>query len=147
MAKNFTSVLDALRAAGEDRLQEVDSVYTLNCDWLLEQFKHSQASLAALRPTVQATANVEEQQVRLYMLWVCLSALLALSSVSDQVQLYTEYCKSTQPAKSPKGQVHNDTGPCAAQPIKRCVNALLRSKPVSACMSAGSTWHDEINHS
>ena len=79
MAKNFASVLDSLRAAGEDRLQEVDSVYTLNCDWLLEQFKLSQTSLAALTATSQATFNyVEEQQVCLYMLWVTFSTLLSI---------------------------------------------------------------------
>lgn len=70
MAKNFASVLDSLRAAGEDRLQEVDRVYTLNCDWLLEQFKLSQTSLAVLRSTSHASVNdVKQQQVCLCMLW------------------------------------------------------------------------------
>lgn len=82
MAKNFASVLDSLRAAGEDRLQEVDSVYSLNYDWLLEQFKLSQTSLAALTPTSQATFNdFEEQQVCLCMLWVTFSALLGIKQV------------------------------------------------------------------
>ena len=82
MAKNFASVLDSLRAAGEDRLQEVDSVYTINCEWLLEQFKHSQASLAALTATKHAKADVvDEQQVSVYMLWVLLSAVMAIKHV------------------------------------------------------------------
>ena len=64
MAKNFASVLDSLRAAGEDKVQEVDSVYALHCDWLLEQFKHTQASLLALAPAGQAAAQeLPEQQV------------------------------------------------------------------------------------
>lgn len=82
MAKNFASVLDSLRAAGEDRLQEVDSVYALNYDWLLEQFKLSQTSLAALKPTSQATIiDVEEQQVCLYMLWITFCASLGIKEV------------------------------------------------------------------
>lgn len=86
MAKNFASVLASLRAAGEERLQEVDSVYTINCEWLLEQFKHSQASLAGLTATTQATVNeAEEQQVCMHML--CLYCLLCwLLSTPDQVK-------------------------------------------------------------
>ncbi|DBA88168.1 TPA: hypothetical protein ACH3X2_005158 [Trebouxia sp. C0005] len=63
MAKNFASVLDSLRLAGEDKIQEVDSVYALNCDWLLKQFKQTQASLLALVPTSRApTQDIPEQQ-------------------------------------------------------------------------------------
>lgn len=70
MAKNFASVLESLRVAGGDKLQEVDSIYTLNCDWLLQHFKHTQASLAALGPSVQAAVNVQkEQQVHVHDLW------------------------------------------------------------------------------
>ncbi|KAL0054711.1 hypothetical protein WJX82_001328 [Trebouxia sp. C0006] len=63
MAKNFASVLDSLRLAGEDKIQEVDSVYALNCEWLLEQFKQTQASLLALVPTSRAAIqDIPEQQ-------------------------------------------------------------------------------------
>lgn len=65
MAKNFASVLDSLRLAGEDKVQEVDSVYASNCEWLLEQFKQTQASLLALVPTSRAVIqDISEQQVR-----------------------------------------------------------------------------------
>ena len=65
MAKNFASVLESLRVAGEDKIQEVDSLYALNCDWLLEQFKQTQASLLALVPTSRAAIqDIPEQQVR-----------------------------------------------------------------------------------
>lgn len=65
MAKNFASVLESLRVAGEDKIQEVDSLYALNCDWLLEQFKQTQASLLALVPTsLAAIQDIPEQQVR-----------------------------------------------------------------------------------
>ena len=68
MAKNFSSVLDSLRAAGEEKVQEVDSVYTLNCNWLLEQFNHTQASLLELTITGPSTVHdVPEQQVLLNM--------------------------------------------------------------------------------
>ncbi|KAL0036011.1 hypothetical protein WJX77_011218 [Trebouxia sp. C0004] len=63
MAKNFSSVLESLRVAGKDKIQEVDSVYALNCDWLLEQFKQTQASLLALVPTSRAAIqDIPEQQ-------------------------------------------------------------------------------------
>ena len=80
MAKNFASVLESLRVVGEDKLQEVDSVYTLNCDWLLQHFKHTQASLAALGPSLQAAVSVRtEQQVHGFDLWGC-DCCVALTS-------------------------------------------------------------------
>lgn len=105
MAKNFASVLDSLRAAGQERLQEVDSVYTINCDWLLEQFKHSQVSLGALTATTQATVkDAEEQQVCTYMLWVSLSASLAFQACLNNWNNPTEHCQGKQPANSAKGE-------------------------------------------
>lgn len=64
MAKNFASVLDSLKLAGEDKRHEVDGVYAFHCDWLLEQFKHTQASLVALAPASRdAAQEMPEQQV------------------------------------------------------------------------------------
>ena len=74
MAKNFASVLESLRAAGQDRAQEIDGVYALSCEWLLEQIKHTQARLAAAATSAQATARSDvEQHVRLNLFWaVCI---------------------------------------------------------------------------
>ena len=66
MAKNFASVLESLRAASQDKVQEVDRAYSANCDWLLEQFKLTQASLLALRTDAAAAPkqDIAEQQVQ-----------------------------------------------------------------------------------
>ena len=64
MAKNFASVLESLRAASQDKVSEIDKTYAVNCDWLLEQFKLTQASLLALATTDAATnQDAAEQQV------------------------------------------------------------------------------------
>ena len=81
MAKNFASVLDALRAAGEEKAREVDNVYALNCEWLLEQFKHTQASLLSLAVTHGAAApEIPEQQVPLVYLLCSFDDLLTVGS-------------------------------------------------------------------
>ena len=70
MANNFASVLESLRAAGDHKLREVDSVYNLDCDWLLEQFKQTQTSLAGFQANAQSAPSIAaEQQVSQMMLW------------------------------------------------------------------------------
>ena len=107
MAKNFASVLDSLRLAGEDKTQEVDSVYALNCDWLLEQFKQTQASLLALVPTSRgAIQGIPEQQVRgRTCLAMYLHQSLQLDQGSDQSWRPAEHSQNGQPAGPDTGAV------------------------------------------
>ena len=62
MAKNFASVLDSLRAASHDKVLEIDKTYTTNCEWLLEQFKLTQASLLALAASDSASHQDKAEQ-------------------------------------------------------------------------------------
>ena len=54
MAKNFASVLEALKGAGTTKQAEVGRSYAANCEWLLQQFKAAQANFAELKATDKA---------------------------------------------------------------------------------------------
>ena len=60
MAKNFASVLDALKFAGTAKQAEVEKSYAANCEWLLQQFKAAQASFAELKAEDKAGEKVQQ---------------------------------------------------------------------------------------
>lgn len=106
MAKNFASVLDSLRAAGDVKIQEVDSVYALNCDWLLEQFKYTQASLLALASKSGGPGDKQEQQVRAAQGFAVRRQFSpkVLSKYCDLSCFATEHCQDRQQQGSSKGK-------------------------------------------
>ena len=59
MAKNFASVLEALRKAGLDKQSDVERSYTASRGWLLEQFKAAQASFSDL--TAEGSKQPDDQ--------------------------------------------------------------------------------------
>lgn len=60
MAKNFSSVLEALKGAGAGKQAEVERSYAANCEWLLQQFKAAQASFAELKADDKAEQQVHQ---------------------------------------------------------------------------------------
>lgn len=69
MAKNFASVLEALKGAGTEKQAEVERSYAANCEWLLQQFKAAQANFAELKAT--GKAGEQAHQVLAVVARVC----------------------------------------------------------------------------
>lgn len=82
MAKNFASVLEALKKAGLDKQSDVEKSYTASRGWILEQFKAAQASFSDL--TAEGYKQTEDQARQVCLIATCSSSRCADSSFSEE---------------------------------------------------------------
>lgn len=97
MAKNFASVLDALKFAGTAKQAEVEKSYAANCEWLLQQFKVAQASFAELN--AEGKAGEQVQQVCPLTSWS-----FANLQACDETVILQSTAKSRKRAEDPQQQ-------------------------------------------